>query len=263
VSTSINQNSISYLTFNLDPIATMDQDPNHRNYLHHHNLQHHPEENDVPHNYFGHMQLTTTSYAEPSYLSMHHPQDQNTLTAQHQHQHHQHQHHHMGVVPMVSGAMQMQLPAAITPQAYHQDHGMGMGSPVGALVFDGNGLGPMVNLGYPEQQSMLGTIQYIQPLEPHTMAQDNRFAINLPISGGMDEYTTHPISSANTLTEFTKRKNWPQRLLEEVPDFMHVLSPDGKIIYAAPSAKQVTGYAAEELVGKILADFLHGDDRGL
>ncbi|RPA80639.1 hypothetical protein BJ508DRAFT_210016 [Ascobolus immersus RN42] len=79
----------------------------------------------------------------------------------------------------------------------------------------------------------------------------------------MDEYAAQPISSANTLTEFTKRKNWPQRLLEEVPDFMHVLSPDGKIVYAAPSAKQVTGFAAEELIGKTLGDFLHDDDRGL
>lgn len=166
---------------------------------------------------------------------------------------------------MVSGPLQqMQIPAAITPQPYHQDHGMGMGSPVGTLVYDGSGMGSMVGIGYQEQQNMLG-MQYItQSMEPNPLGQDNGFAMEIPLSGQLEqEYTTHPISSANTLTDFTKRKNWPQRLLEEIPDFIHVLSPDGKIIYAAQSAKHVTGYLAEDLMGKVLSDFLHEDDRGL
>ncbi|KAI9868105.1 MAG: blue light receptor [Trichoglossum hirsutum] len=66
----------------------------------------------------------------------------------------------------------------------------------------------------------------------------------------------------STLTEFTKRKNWPQRILEELRDFLHILTPDGRIIYVSPSAKALTGYEQEELVGKFIVDFIHADDSG-
>ena len=64
----------------------------------------------------------------------------------------------------------------------------------------------------------------------------------------------------STLTEFTKRRNWSQRVLEELKDFLHILTPDGRILYVSPSGKQLTGYNQEELVGKFIPEFIHPDD---
>lgn len=70
-------------------------------------------------------------------------------------------------------------------------------------------------------------------------------------------------SGGSTLTEFTKRRNWSQRVLEELRDFLHILTPDGRILYVSPSSRSLTGYANEELVGKFLVDFIHTDDSGI
>jgi PAS domain S-box-containing protein len=67
----------------------------------------------------------------------------------------------------------------------------------------------------------------------------------------------------STLTEFTKRRNWSQRVLEELRDFLHILSPEGRILYVSPSAKALTGYDSSELVGKFISDFVHPDDSAL
>ncbi|KAH0542141.1 hypothetical protein FGG08_003441 [Glutinoglossum americanum] len=71
------------------------------------------------------------------------------------------------------------------------------------------------------------------------------------------------LGGGSTLTEFTKRKNWPQRILEELKDFLHILTPDGRITYVSPSAKSLTGYEQDELVGKFIVDFIHTDDSGI
>lgn len=67
----------------------------------------------------------------------------------------------------------------------------------------------------------------------------------------------------STLTDFTKRRNWSQRVLEELKDFLHILTPDGRILYVSPSGKQLTGYNAEELNGKFIVDFIHPDDSAI
>ena len=70
-------------------------------------------------------------------------------------------------------------------------------------------------------------------------------------------------SGGSTLTDFTKRRNWSQRVLEEVKDFLHILTPDGRILYVSPSGKQLTGYDPEELNGKFIVDFIHPDDSAI
>jgi PAS domain S-box-containing protein len=67
----------------------------------------------------------------------------------------------------------------------------------------------------------------------------------------------------STLTEFTKRRNWSQRVLEELRDFLHILTPDGRILYVSPSVKALTGYESSELVGKFISDFIHADDSAI
>ena len=67
----------------------------------------------------------------------------------------------------------------------------------------------------------------------------------------------------STLTEFTKRRNWSQKVVEELKDFLHILTPDGRLIYLSPSGKHLTGYPTDELIGKFIVDFIHPDDSGI
>src|ERR1700694_3644838 len=71
-----------------------------------------------------------------------------------------------------------------------------------------------------------------------------------PLPTGFGAQST--LSGGSTLTEFTKRRNWPQRVVEELRDFLHILTPDGRIVYISPSGKQLTGYAQDELVGRFI-----------
>lgn len=71
------------------------------------------------------------------------------------------------------------------------------------------------------------------------------------------------LNGGSTLTDFTKRRNWSQRVLEELKDFLHILTPDGRILYVSPSAKHLTGYSHDELIGKFIVDFIHTDDSGV
>ncbi|KAL9037356.1 MAG: hypothetical protein Q9214_005739, partial [Letrouitia sp. 1 TL-2023] len=79
-----------------------------------------------------------------------------------------------------------------------------------------------------------------------------------PLPTGFGTQTN--ISGGSTLTDFTKRRNWSQRVLEELKDFLHILTPDGRILYVSPSGKHLTGYDPEELNGKFIMDFIHPDD---
>ena len=80
----------------------------------------------------------------------------------------------------------------------------------------------------------------------------------LPTSYGMPAQM-----SSTTLTEFTKRRNWSQRIIEELKDFLHILTPDGRILYASPSCKAITGYDPQALIGKFIAEYVHPDDSGI
>ncbi len=71
------------------------------------------------------------------------------------------------------------------------------------------------------------------------------------------------LSGGSTLTEFTKRRNWSQKVVEELKDLLHILTPDGRIVYLSPSGESLTGYPREELVGKFIVDFIHPDDSGI
>lgn len=80
----------------------------------------------------------------------------------------------------------------------------------------------------------------------------------LPTGFGMLAQT-----NSSTLTEFTKRRNWSQRIIEELKDFLHLLTPDGRILYVSPSCKAITGYEPQALIGKFIAEYVHPDDSGI
>jgi PAS domain S-box-containing protein len=84
---------------------------------------------------------------------------------------------------------------------------------------------------------------------------------SLPLPTGFGAQSTLPVGS--TLAEFTRRRNWSQRIVEELEDFLHILTPDGRIIYLSPSGKRLTGYPQEELLGKYIIDYIHQDDSGI
>jgi PAS domain S-box-containing protein len=82
-----------------------------------------------------------------------------------------------------------------------------------------------------------------------------------PLPTGFGAPSMNP--SGSTLTEFTKRRNWSQRVLEELRDLMHILTPDGRILYVSPSCKTLTGWDPSQLIGRFINEFIHPDDIGI
>jgi len=79
----------------------------------------------------------------------------------------------------------------------------------------------------------------------------------LPTSFGMGQTT----GTSGTLTEFTKRRNWSKLVLEELRDLLCILSPDGRIRYISPSSRLLTGYEPLALLTKLVADYVHSEDK--
>ncbi|KAH7080123.1 white collar-2 [Paraphoma chrysanthemicola] len=82
-----------------------------------------------------------------------------------------------------------------------------------------------------------------------------------PLPTGFGAPSMNP--SGSTLTEFTKRRNWSQRVLEELRDLLHILTPDGRILYVSPSCKALTGWDPPHLMGRFINEFIHPDDIGI
>ncbi|KAI1827139.1 hypothetical protein F4861DRAFT_529411 [Xylaria intraflava] len=68
--------------------------------------------------------------------------------------------------------------------------------------------------------------------------------------------------SSGSLTEFTKRKNWPAKVVEELKDIFYILDADSRIKYVSPIITSLTGYTGDEIVGTFLRKILHPDDVG-
>lgn len=71
------------------------------------------------------------------------------------------------------------------------------------------------------------------------------------------------VTPASGITEFTKRRNWPARVVEELQDNLQILDASGRIKYASPSITEIAGYEVEDFKEHFLKDFVHPDDRGL
>lgn len=64
-------------------------------------------------------------------------------------------------------------------------------------------------------------------------------------------------------TDFTKRRNWPAKVIEEMKDLLQVLDGHGRIKYVSPSVTSLVGYRLDEMVNRHLKDLIHPDDSGL
>ncbi|KAM5355380.1 hypothetical protein ACJ41O_002026 [Fusarium nematophilum] len=95
--------------------------------------------------------------------------------------------------------------------------------------------------------------------------QFNTAANNVPGAGPLPAgaFAQMNLAGANTLTEFTKRRNWPAKVVEELRDFLQILDANGRIKYASPSILNVTGYTVDEIQDFFLKDLIHPDDQGV
>ncbi|CAD6884424.1 unnamed protein product [Tilletia laevis] len=121
-----------------------------------------------------------------------------------------------------------------------------------------------------EQEQQQGQHQQQQPDQ-----QQDGFSIPLPpFFGGEEEGSAAAVGAgagaSNSATaaaagaivsDFTKRKGWSTRIVEELLDFVHVLDFSGRILFAAPGVVSITGWKPEELVGKEVVEFIHPNDR--
>ena len=63
--------------------------------------------------------------------------------------------------------------------------------------------------------------------------------------------------------DFINRSDWAQSILQGLPDFLHVLSVDGRILNVSNSCWSITGYNTDQLLGCSINDFIHPDDIGV
>ncbi|KAL7752636.1 hypothetical protein RI367_001638 [Sorochytrium milnesiophthora] len=69
-----------------------------------------------------------------------------------------------------------------------------------------------------------------------------------------------PAGQQQPLLSFTKSRDWPLKLIEELADMVYVLSGKANIVYVAPSCKDHAGFLPSELAGHHLGEFVHPDD---
>lgn len=70
-------------------------------------------------------------------------------------------------------------------------------------------------------------------------------------------------SAGSALTEFTKRRNWPAKVVEELKDLLQILDANGRIKYTSPSILNITGYKSEDIQDVFLKELVHPDDKGV
>ena len=56
---------------------------------------------------------------------------------------------------------------------------------------------------------------------------------------------------------------WTERVLDEMKDMLLLLDPQGRISYASPSCKNITGHALTQLEGNPLTQLIHKDDQAI
>lgn len=93
----------------------------------------------------------------------------------------------------------------------------------------------------------------------------NENAISVTGAGASSAYFAMQSSQAGSTAgnEFTKNRSWMQQIVEELKDLIHILAPDGRVLYISDGVKQLTGYNPEDIIGKSIVDFIHPDDSAM
>ncbi|KAL7939481.1 hypothetical protein V8C35DRAFT_286758 [Trichoderma chlorosporum] len=95
--------------------------------------------------------------------------------------------------------------------------------------------------------------------------QFNTVANDIPGAGPLPAASFSPATmpSSNPLTEFTKRRNWPAKVVEEIRDLLQILDSNGRIRYMSPSITALAGYTTDEVQDTFLKHLIHPDDQGV
>lgn len=165
---------------------------------------------------------------------MRHPHP-HPLQHQVQHQHHQHQ-------PYGSAGIAHAPPPALAPAAMNPDD---------QDIYSADDL-PVRGAGSMSDDLMVAAGDSSSQISPAMNS-----AANTPANA-----TANANANAQ-LTEFTKRRNWPARVVEELKDWLHILDSNGKIKHVSPSVERLTGYKPQDILNRFLVDFIHPDDSGV
>jgi PAS domain S-box-containing protein len=65
------------------------------------------------------------------------------------------------------------------------------------------------------------------------------------------------------LTEFTKRRDWPMKVIKEMKDILLILDANGRLKHASPAILALTGYTQDEMMEVFMRDIIHPDDVGV
>lgn len=65
------------------------------------------------------------------------------------------------------------------------------------------------------------------------------------------------------LTEFTKRRNWPAKVVEELKDVVQILDANGRIKYISSNIHDIAGYTIDDVRDIFMKDIIHPDDQGI
>ncbi|KAI8975667.1 hypothetical protein BDF20DRAFT_879978 [Mycotypha africana] len=68
------------------------------------------------------------------------------------------------------------------------------------------------------------------------------------------------LNLSNPSSEFTRRKNWSQSILDALRDVIHVMTADMRLIYCSDASSEFLGYKPAELINRTFTEFLHVDD---
>ncbi|KKK14609.1 hypothetical protein ARAM_007682 [Aspergillus rambellii] len=95
---------------------------------------------------------------------------------------------------------------------------------------------------------------------PYEMAMETqRIPRTLGPSFGLQASTLNQSAAPSRSVE----QPWPKRVLSEIRDLLLLLSPDGRVMYASPSCKFVTGFDSAHLEQNLLSRFIHDDDKAV
>ncbi|EJT73259.1 white collar 2 [Gaeumannomyces tritici R3-111a-1] len=67
----------------------------------------------------------------------------------------------------------------------------------------------------------------------------------------------------STLTDYTKKRDWAARTVEELADLQQILDENGRVRHVSQSVTALTGYTKEEMLDAFLRDLIHPDDVGI
>ncbi|PSR94517.1 hypothetical protein BD289DRAFT_480510 [Coniella lustricola] len=108
-------------------------------------------------------------------------------------------------------------------------------------------------------QSGSGSLQRFQSIS----GDDNVPGAGPPPMSSFGASQPAQLPGGSTLTEFTKRRNWPAKVVEELKDLLMILDQNGRVKHASPSVNSLTGYTVDELKDRLLREFIHPDDCAL